>query len=289
MTQRKTARDIRMEQEEAEYAEMERVYREANGQVDPMTLEPLVPIKPVKEEDTLSEEEATWKKRYGDLRAYSDKIKREAAEAQKALETRIWQLERQKTELPETLEEAREWQEKYPDLARVIKTLIREDLQVAEENTSARFEELELQRFEIAKEKAFNAVLKVHPDFGDLINDEDFKDWVQRQPVERGRVGQALYDALENDIDPKAAIEAINVYKSDMKIKTAPKKQPEREAAMTVSRSVNNPPATSGGKKVYKESEIEAMSIREFERLEDDIDQARYEGRIIYDVRGAAM
>lgn len=294
MTQRKTARDIRMEQEEAEYAEMERQYIAANGQVDKWTVKPLAPVETPEEpapEDTLSSEEATWKTRYGDLRRYSENIKKEASDREKALQDELRRLKKeQNTVLPETVEEAREWVEKYPDLARIIKALIREDLQISEEYNSARFEELEAERFQVAKEKAMNVILQKHSDFEEIIQSAEFRDWLDRQPQERGRLGQAIYDALENDIDPKAAIEAINVYKSDMKQAKAPKRNPERDAAMTVARSSSSAPAPTGGnKRTFKESEIEAMSIFEYERLEDEIDQARYEGRIIYDIRGAAM
>lgn len=291
--QRKTARDLRMEQEEAEYAEMERRYIEAGGKVDKWTVQPLEPVAPQQEtkpEDALSPDEANWKTRYGDLRRYSDSLQREAAAREKALRDELAALKRQENAvLPETLEEAREWVEKYPDLARIIKALIREDLQMTEEATAARFEELEQERYQIAKEKALNTILKTHSDFIEIINDPEFRVWLDKQPQERGRMGQAIYDALENDIDPKAAIEAINVYKSDMKREKAPKRNPEREAAMSVTRSSSTAPAPAGGKRVFKESEIESMSIQEYEKLEDEIDQARYEGRIIYDVRGAAM
>lgn len=269
----------RAEADEAELERLETEYRKEFGN------EPEVVEVPEVVEET--PEEKTWKQRYSDLKSYSDRRANEARAKETELTKRIEALEKKSTELPSNIEEARAWVEEYPDLTRIIKTLIREDTQLVEENVTARFEELELERMEIAKEKAINSIRKVHKDFDDLLNDQYFVDWVDRQPVEKGRTGQAIYDALHKGFDAQEAINAINIYKMEKKA-NKPEKDPSREVVQQVSRTTSTAPSPTGGKPTFSESQIDSMSAREYEKFEEQIEEARLEGRIVYDITGAA-
>lgn len=289
----------------AEEAELERLEAEYRKQFDEKTApednSPPEPATPAQ-----LQEEETWKKRHSDLRSYSqkqlnekDKLLNDKEQELAALKAQIAQKEREfaDRDLPKNREELKNWVKDYPDLARVLTTMIDErastQVTTVAEEVKAVKSELEAERLSIAKERALNEVVKAHPDFLSLIQTDDFKEWVEKQPLPkseggRGKIGQAIYEALwVNETDPEAAIQAVDVYKQD-KALTTRKPAPDREAALSVRKTASATPASSDGKRTWKESEIEALPYYEWDRYEKDIEEARREGRIIYDLSGAA-
>lgn len=268
---------------DAELAELEAAQAAQNAQPE------TTPLDPPSNLGASNAEEETWKKRHSDLRSYTSK---QINALQKEIEDLKKSLSQKQTDsrLPENKAELAEWVKQYPDLARVMMTLVDERAEqsvrpVAEEVQDAR-RQLEAERIAMARERAFNEILKVHPDFPELIEKQDFKDWVEAQPVQRGpRIGQALYDALyNNETDAQSAIQAVNVYKQDR-----PKaKGPDRDAAASVRRTSAASPSNNSGKRVFSESEVDRMKIWEYEKLEAEIDEAKREGRFTYDITGAA-
>lgn len=281
----------RIDREEKELEELEAEYRKQYGgenqekEVDDNPLE-----NPGPELPTLNKEEETWKKRHGDLRSYTSRQINDLNKQINELKNTLAQKEREANKLPTNKTEAEEWVKEYPDLARVLSTLIEQQTEYVKEDVLTVRQELEAERLQMAKERAFNAILKVHSDFVDLINDPKFQEWVEEQPTKRGpRIGQALYDALYvNETDAEAAIEAVNIYKQDMNASKPKKDSSSKEAATLVRKQNPAAPTDLNGKKVFLESEIEKMKDWEFEKLEDEIEAARREGRITYDISGAA-
>lgn len=274
----------RIEQEDREFLEEDAAYRKQFGQGQEQEEDETPGGVKAKEPET--PEEKTWAERYSNLRSHSDKKINEKEKELRDLRLEMEALKRKSSDLPENIEEAREWISSYPDLGRILKTIVREETKYVEEGVSALREDVEAERFRLEKEKAFQTVVRAHADFPDLINDPDFQEWVQSQPEERGRIGQGIYDALMNDIDPRAAIKAVDLYKSDKK-KNKPS-ETSREVVQKVTRTSVQEPRESRSGRIFKESEIEAMNIQTYERLEDAIEEARLEGRIEYDLSGAA-
>lgn len=277
----------RIEDEEKELEELEAAYRkEVSGEV----------VQPV-EEDTPEQvlqkkEDETWKQRYSNLRSYADKQRNELQEEMNSLKTQLAELNKKTPmAMPSNTEEALQWVQKYPDLAAVIKALIREDVDFLKEELGPKVVELEKLNKEnsaqIAYQKAWARVLEVHSDFPVLINSQEFVDWVEAQPEEKGSIGVAIKKALTEGFDADSAIKAVNIYKQEKQL-TKRKSSPARDAALTVRTPSASVPDTVNGKKIFRESEIERMSVRDYERLEDEIDLAKREGRIDYDITGAA-
>ena len=243
---------------------------------------------------TTSAEEETWKKRHGDLRSYTSKQINELTAQLEDLKKVVKEKEREASKLPTNKAEAENWVKEYPDLARVLGTLIETQTEFVKEDVKTVRQELEAERMAMAKEKALNAVIKAHPDFMTLINQQGFKDWVEKQPLTkseggRGRIGQALYDALyKNETDPESAIEAVDVYKSDMAALKPKSNAMAREAATSVRKTTASSPVDNSGKRSWSETDIDNMSSRDFEKYEQDIDDAKREGRFVYDITGAA-
>lgn len=270
------------EQEDKELAELEAEYIRQNSEQPVATEEDVPPV--------VNKEEETWKERYSNLKSYADKNRNEDKKRIADLEARLVSLEKEKTkssvDLPVSVDEAREWVQKYPQLAGTLKALWREDIEYLKEELGAGMSELEETRREIHRQKAFAEVLKAHPDFPQIMETQEFQDWVDRQPEEKDVIGQAIYDALRKNLDPNPAIKAISIYKSETNQK--PKRELAREAVQSVPRNAPSTPRDSGDKNTFSESQVEKMSSREFEKYEEAIDQAKREGRFIYDISGAA-
>lgn len=279
-----STRASRAAQNDEELAEMEKVL------IQSTTVEPTEPTEPI----AANPEEETWKERYGNLR-------RHQADQEKALRKEkddlIKQLERatkQELKFPEdaSIEEVIAWGEEFPKVAGILETFANHKIS---EKTKGLAEEVELikqERLQLAKERAVTQVLKKHDDFLDFVDSPDFQEWIARQPTERGPIiGQALQNALwENDTDHVSAIKAIDQYKQDKASAARPRRrnEPERQAATTVPTQTSVTPTNGSGKRAFLESEVENMSIRDYIKFEADIEEARREGRFVYDLSGAA-
>jgi predicted membrane chloride channel (bestrophin family) len=131
------------------------------------------------------------------------------------------------------------------------------------------------------KERAEVELLKLHPDFVDIREDDDFHNWAEEQPK---WVQQALY---ENDNDAKSAARAIDLYKSDRNI--GKKKSTSKDAAFaTNTKSSRTKPQTNDESSYLKESQVQKMSSQEYEKRADEVMEAIRTGKFVYDVSGSA-
>lgn len=281
----------RIKREEEELEELEREFAKEQAKLrgevvedeQPEAIEENEVVVKAKELD--SEEEKTWKERYSNLKSFADKRYNETIAKLNELENKVKLAEKKPTDMPTNPEEAKQWVAKYPELASVLKTLWKEDIDYLKEEIGPQLTELEELKAENTRVRAYNLVVRAHPDFPELINNQEFIDWVNRQPEEKGTIGQAIFDAL-NGVDADAAIKAVNIYKKES-APAAPVKDTAREAAKTVKKSNPTNP-NSDGKREFSESMVEEMSIWEYEKYESEIDDAKREGRFIYDLSGAA-
>ena len=125
-------------------------------------------------------------------------------------------------------------------------------------------------------------MLKLHPDFNYIRDDDDFHEWADEQPK---WVQDALY---ENDNDARSAARAIDLYKADRGI-TKKKKATPKDAARSVNtRSERSNIQPDGNGNVIRESEVQKMSAIEYEKYSDEIMEAIRSGNFIYDLSGSA-
>lgn len=238
------------------------------------------------DKSTAVDDSGNWKKRYGDLRSYSQRQINELNAKIKALEEQNNTQAKQYT-LPKTKEEVQEWATKYPDVYGMIKSMINIDLIEATETVNKKFQTLEEREHEIKKREALNAIVAAHPDFYDLETDQTFQEWIVTKSK---RTQDALF---ENDTDAQAAIEVLNLYKLETGKLTNKKIKAERKPSAAADVRVPNSrtPVNTGGQGEYDftESQISAMSLRDYEKNEQAIETARRAGRIYYDETGAAQ
>ena len=128
----------------------------------------------------------------------------------------------------------------------------------------------------LKKEKAFEELLRLHPDFDDLKTNEKFLGWLDEQPEQ---LSDGIY---KNNTDAKWAGKVVSLYKAEMGISNKkPTRSRDSDAAASVIRQQPKEVATKDStKKIWKGSDIARLKPWEFEKVEAEIDLARQEGRI---------
>ena len=132
------------------------------------------------------------------------------------------------------------------------------------------------------KEKAEAELMKLHPDFGEIRDSDDFHEWAEEQPK---WVQVALY---ENDDDARSAARAIDLYKADKNITKKSKGDNTKEAARAVNTKSKVSTPTETNNTMIKESDVQNMSAEDYEKNSDVIMEAIRSGNFLYDISGSA-
>lgn len=235
-------------------------------------------------DEPVNAEDRSFKKRYGDLRRHTQK---QQIEMQKQLDDLRSQLEQSTTQqirLPKTEEELEQWSREFPEVAKIVETIAMKKAKEQNASIEERFKKLDEMQAETLKEKAEAELMRLHPDFNKIREQDEFHEWVEAQPK---WVQSALYD---NENDAISAARAIDLYKADKGMSTSKrtKKSDEREAASSVGRSSRTGFDTDSEQGSIRESDVERMSAKEYERNQEAIIAAIQSGKFIYDKSGSA-
>ena len=231
------------------------------------------------EEEPQRKKRTNYKKRYDDLKKhYDDKVSQFKQREQELIaEKRSMQPQ---YEAPKSLEDLERFKNEYPDLYDTVESVahMRSEQQVGElrEQLSA----IQLREAEILKREAETTLRQRHPDFEDIRGDEAFHQWAEDQP-------QQIQDWIYNNPDDVSlASKAIDLYKLETgqpatRTRRSPRKQSAtRESAADIV-STKTTQIDSAQPKIWTEREIAAMSIDQFDKFEDEINQAMSEGRVV--------
>ena len=233
------------------------------------------------EEEPKNAEERTFKKRYSDLRRHQQKQTDELKAEINNLKAQLEQSTKKQIKLPKSDEDIETWAKEYPDVAGIVETIAIKKAAEQQASLEEKVKALNDMQESVSKQRAETELLQLHPDFDDIRNDDDFHAWAEEQPQ---WVQNALY---ENDNDARSAARAIDLYKADRNI-TA-KKSSSKDAAKSVStKGKRSKPASDDSGNSYKESDVQRMSAKEYEKHSDDIMEAIRNGKFIYDVSGSA-
>ena len=266
---KRNANKDRIEQEEAE---LKQLSEDKNNQQEAQD----------GEESSLSGEEKSFKKRYGDLRRHSQQQQTTLQKQIDELRSQLQQSTEKQIKLPKSEEELNEWVKTYPDVAKIVETIA---IKKAKEQTQAldeRFKQLDERENQTAKDKAEAELTRLHPDFDVIRDDDDFHSWVEEQPK---WVQDALYD---NDSDAKAAARAIDLYKADKGIKTKKATSDKGAAESVNTRGSRSAPTGESKDGVFYESQVNKMSTFEYEKNQEAIAKALQSGKFVYDISGSA-
>ena len=233
------------------------------------------------EEEPTNAEERTFKKRYSDLRRHQQKQTDELKAEINNLKAQLEQSTKKQIKLPKSDEDIETWAKEYPDVAGIVETIAIKKAAEQQASLEEKVKALNDMQESVSKQRAETELLQMHPDFEEIRNDDDFHTWAEEQPQ---WVQNALY---ENDNDARSAARAIDLYKADKNI-TA-KKSSSKDAAKSVStKGKRSKPASDDSGNSYKESDVQRMSAKEYEKHSDDIMEAIRNGKFIYDVSGSA-
>lgn len=263
------------EKRKKEEEELEQMMKEQRGEVEQEATEP-------EEAEPTNAEEKTFKKRYSDLRRHQQKQAEDFKKEIDALKKQLGDATQKEMQLPKSDEDIEEWAKEYPDVAAIVETIAtkkaREQASALEERVKA----IDEMQMSATKEKAEVELMRMHPDFGEIRDSDDFHDWAEEQPK---WVQDALYD---NDNDARAAARAIDLYKADKGIgKEKPKSN--KDAAKSVStKNSRSTPQKDEASSYLKESDVQKMSAQEYEKNSDEIMEAIRSGKFVYDISGSA-
>ena len=236
----------------------------------------------VQEPEPKSAEEKTFKKRYGDLRRHSQQKEGELQAQIDALKKQLDESTRKEISLPKSDEDIEAWAKDYPDVAAIVETIAIKKAREQTELLDKRVKEIDTMQSNVTKEKAEAELLRLHPDFNEIRETDDFHNWAEEQPK---WVQDALY---ENDNDARSAARAIDLYKIDMGI--GKKKEPSSKdaARATNTKNARTKPQEDSTSDYLRESAVQAMSAKQYEKNQDAIMEAIRTGKFIYDISGNA-
>jgi len=268
---RVNTKEARMEQDELELAEM----KAQHGMSEEEKQDDATP-------DTA--EERSFKKRYGDLRRHQQEQKSDFEEQIKSLQGELKSSATGDMELPSTEAEIEAWATKYPKVANIMQTMALKAAKDQNADLTSRMKEIDDLQVSANKSKAESQLLKIHPDFEQIREDDAFHDWVDLQPK---WVQDSLY---HNESDATSAARAVDLYKLDAGIskKNKAKKGDSRSAAQEVSSRGGSTPTEGSGEQQYVESDVAGMTIGEYEEHQDAIAKAMRSGNFVYDLSGSA-
>ena len=219
-----------------------------------------------------------YKKRYDDLKTnYDRKLNEFKTREQELLEEAT--KNNSSYQAPKTQEELEQFKKQHPDIFEVVETVAHmqseEKAKVLEERLSA----LQDRETELVRKDAEKRLRDNHPDFDDIRNSDQFHSWAKSQPES---IQSWIYN---NSGDADLASRALDLFKTDAGTTSSPKKRKstskksKRSAADMVSTKTTSIDPKQD--RVWTEREIAAMSINEFDKYEEEINQAISEGRVV--------
>jgi hypothetical protein len=239
-------------------------------------------VEEPKEAEPKNAEERSFKKRYGDLRRHQQTKEKEYEDRINALEQQLGEATKAEFKLPKSDEDLDKWATSYPDVAAIVETIAIKKAKEQSADLEKRVQVIDEMRETAAREKAEAELIKIHPDFSDIRDSDDFHEWADEQPK---WVQDALY---ENDQDAKSAARAIDLYKSDRGIGKK-KSATSKDAARSVgTRNERSKPQSDASGNAVRESDVQKMSAVEYEKKSDEIMEAIRTGNFIYDLSGSA-
>ena len=218
-----------------------------------------------------------YKKRYDDLKKHYDgRVNTfKAREEELLAEVRT---NRPKYKAPKSSDELAAFKKEYPDVYGVVESVSHLQASKETEDLKSEINSLKKLNTSINKEKAEAKLARLHPDFEEIRESDNFHNWANNQPED---IKKWIYG---NAVDADLASRAIDLFKQD----TGKSKQKSEVSGDTVPASEMIQVRSSkdigyGTKKIWTRSQIAAMSQSEFAKNEKAIEEAQREGRIVND------
>ena len=236
------------------------------------------------EEDTPEEQadkpyqKVDYKKRYDDLKKHYDGRVNSFKSREEELLAEI-RTNRPKYKAPKSAEEIEAFKKEYPDVYGVVETVAHLRSSKETEDLKQEIKGLKELNQTVNKEKAEARLARLHPDFEEIRESDDFHNWAEGQPE---AIKGWVYG---NATNAELASRAIDLFKQDTgKSKSNTEVSGDLVAASEMVKVKNSKEIGYGSKKIWTRSQIAAMSQSEFDKNEKSITEAMSEGRVINDM-----
>jgi len=236
------------------------------------------------EEDTPEEQadkpyqKVDYKKRYDDLKKHYDGRVNSFKSREQELLAEI-RANRPTYKAPKSAEEIEAFKKEYPDVYGVVETVAHLRSSKETEDLKQEIKQLKELNQTVNKEKAEAKLARLHPDFEQIRESDEFHSWAESQPE---AIKGWVYG---NATNAELASRAIDLFKQDTgKSKSKPELSGDLVAASEMVKVKNSKEIGYGSKKIWTRSQIAAMSQSEFDKNEKAITDAMSEGRVINDM-----
>jgi len=212
-----------------------------------------------------------YKKRYDDLKRHYD----ERVSEFKQREQELLAQTSQEYQAPKTQEELAKFKQEYPDLYDTVETVAH--LQSSEQvnELQEQLQAIKERESRIIKREAEADLVAKHPDFEDIRGSENFHEWAETQPEQ---IQAWIYNNPDN---AQLASKAIDLYKIESGLQTQTKSRSRQKGSAADMVSTKTQTIEAREPKIWTEREIAAMSLDQFDKYENEIQQAVSEGRVV--------
>ena len=226
---------------------------------------------PDAEEEKTPKKRTNYKKRYDDLKRHYD----EKVNEFKQREQELIASAGSSYQAPKTPEELESFKNDYPDLYDTVETVahLRSSEQVSQ--LQDQLQAMQKREAQIIKREAETDLMTRHPDFPELRESEEFHQWAEVQP---DQIKDWIYNNPDN---AQLASKAIDLFKVENGYKTQTKSQPKPRGSAADMVSTKTTAIDTKEPRIWTEREIAAMSLDQFDKYEEEIQQAITEGRVV--------
>lgn len=219
-----------------------------------------------------------YKKRYDDLKKHYDGRVNSFKSREEELLAEI-RANRPTYKAPKSAEEIEAFKKEYPDVYGVVETVAHLRSSKETEDLKQEIKQLKELNQTVNKEKAEAKLARMHPDFEQIRESDEFHSWAESQPE---AIKGWVYG---NATNAELASRAIDLFKQDTgKSKSKPELSGDLVAASEMVKVKNSKEIGYGSKKIWTRSQIAAMSQSEFDKNEKAITDAMSEGRVVNDM-----
>ena len=259
------------------YATNSNVNPDVNTELNSATSDKSLQESALNTADTKPYSKVDYKKRYDDLKRYYDRKLGDWNAKEGDLKAQL-QANRPKYTPPKSEEELKVFKEEYPDIYGVVETVSHLQSQNDMKDLQEEVSSLKKRNESLAQREAQLELSKLHPDFNEIKESDDFHNWADSQPME---IKSWIY---ENNSDGKLAARAIDLYKKDrgfgLDKKTEKKVTTQNQGADLLVKTNEQVQVPSSNEVIFNRSDIEKMSDAEFMEYEKQILKAQREGRV---------
>ena len=243
------------------------------------TMRPMedTPTEPTEPEDQ-PYKKVDYKKRYDDLKKHYDGRVMSFKQREDELLAEV-RSNRPKYKAPKSAEELAAFKKEYPDVYGVVESVSHLHASKESENLKEEIKSLKKMNESISRKEAETRLSKLHPDFTEIRESDEFHGWAESQPEQ---IKGWIYG---NNADATLASRAIDLFKQDTgKSKQKSEVSGDLVPASEMVKVTNTKDIGYGTKKIWTRSQIAAMSQSEFDKNENAIEEAQREGRVVNDM-----